>query len=91
MTEQADDPQAALECGTRVQLCNDTLQAFYGRYGTVLHVRRCPRSGQITHVAVQMDDLPASEGYAIFTPAQLSHHFNTADHHQLDRSNASIV
>jgi hypothetical protein len=72
MADQTNKPQAVLACGDRVQLCDNTLQAFYGRYGTVLHVRHCPRSGQITRIAVQMDDVPASEGYAIFTPANLA-------------------
>lgn len=81
MIHQPDTPQAILGCGARVELCNDTLQAFYGRYGTVLHVRRCPRSCQITHIAVQMDELPASEGYALFAPAELNHLSRpTADH-----------
>ena len=79
MTDQPHHSQLGLACGDRVQLRDDMLQAFYGRYGTVLHVHHCPRSGQIDRVAVQMDDVPASEGYAIFTPAQLGNCRNSAD------------
>jgi hypothetical protein len=76
MAGQPDDPQPKLACGDRVRLCDDTLQAFYGRYGTVLHVRHRRRSGQVTRIAVQMDEVPASEGYAIFAPEQLRRHLN---------------
>jgi hypothetical protein len=72
MADQSDDREIALAPGVRVQICNDTLQAFYGRYGTVLHIRTCPRSGHITRVDVHMDDLPAGEEPASFYPTQLS-------------------
>ena len=49
-----------LECGDRVQVCDDTLQAFYGTFGRVLQIRRCPRQGHTTRIDVQMDDMPHS-------------------------------
>ena len=62
---------APLVPGARVRVCDNTLQAFYGVYGTVLHVGTCRHSGQITRVDVQMDDLPASEGPARFRPSEV--------------------
>ena len=57
--------------GARVQLCNSTLQAFYGRYGTVLRIHTCPTSARPTYIDVQMDEVPPSEGPATFYPHQI--------------------
>jgi hypothetical protein len=57
--------------GVRVQLNDETLQAFYGRYGTVVRVRPCSACREQICVVVQMDDTPPSEGCAVFYPAQV--------------------
>jgi hypothetical protein len=57
--------------GMRVQLRNATLEAFYGCYGTVLRVHRCGEGGCKTYIDVQMDEVPAGEGYATFYPQDL--------------------
>jgi hypothetical protein len=57
--------------GMRVQLRNAMLEAFYGRYGTVLRVHRCGEDGCKTYINVQMDEVPAGEGYATFYPQDL--------------------
>ena len=57
--------------GVRVQLNDETLQAFYGRYGTVVRVRPCSACREQICVVVQMDDTPPSEGCAVFYPKQL--------------------
>jgi hypothetical protein len=72
MIGQLYNAPATLDCGDRVQVHDDTLQAFYGISGTVVKVCRCPRDGHVTRVDVQMDDLPPSEGHASFYPHELS-------------------
>jgi hypothetical protein len=57
--------------GVRVQLIDETLQAFYGRYGTVVRVRPCSACREQICVVMQMDDTPPSEGCAVFYPAQI--------------------
>jgi hypothetical protein len=72
MTISPNDRPRELRPGVRVQVCNSTLQAFYGHYGTVTYIRTCPRDGHITHVDVQMDDLPVDEPQAVFYPNEIS-------------------
>ena len=72
MIGQLDNAPATLDCGDRVEVHDDTLQAFYGSFGTVVKICRCPRDGHITRVDVQMDDLPLTEGHASFYPHELS-------------------
>jgi hypothetical protein len=66
MTGQPNTAPASLDCGDRVKVHDDTLQAFYGSFGTVVKICRCRRDGHVKRVDVQMDDLSASEGYASF-------------------------
>ena len=63
---------APLVPGARVRVCDNTLQAFYGVYGTVLCVGTCRHDGHITRVDVQMDDLPDGEGPARFRPGEIA-------------------
>jgi hypothetical protein len=72
MTIRYDDRLRELSPGVRVQVCNSTLQAFYGRFGTVTHIRTCPRDGHIIRVDVRMDDLPLDEVDAVFHPEEIS-------------------
>jgi hypothetical protein len=71
MIGQLNIAPATLDCGDRVEVHDDTLQAFYGSSGTVVKICRCPRDGHVTRVDVQMDDLPASEGHASFYPYEV--------------------
>lgn len=57
--------------GARVQLIDETLQAFYGCYGTVVKVRPCSACREHICVVVQMDETPPGEGCATFYPALL--------------------
>jgi hypothetical protein len=67
----ATDATRIFTPGVRVQLNDETLQAFYGRYGTVVRVRPCSACSEQICVVVQMDDTPPSEGCATFYPAQV--------------------
>ncbi len=51
--------------GARVRICEPTLQAYYGVYGTVLRLHGCA-SRPLTYVDVLMDDIPPDEGHAVF-------------------------
>ena len=72
MTGQPNTTLPALDCGDRVRVHDDTLQAFYGISGTVMKICRCSRDGHVTRIDVQMDDLPVSEGHASFYPHEIS-------------------
>lgn len=57
--------------GTRVQVQSATLEAFYGRYGTVLRVHTCRNNGRPAYIDVQMDEALMREGHATFYPHEI--------------------
>ncbi|GAB4194564.1 MAG: hypothetical protein OHK0022_10690 [Roseiflexaceae bacterium] len=57
--------------GARVRICEPTLQAYYGVYGTVIRLHGCA-SRPMTYVDVQMDDVPLDEGHAVFYVHEVS-------------------
>jgi hypothetical protein len=72
MSSQPKTPAGLVGCGDRVQVRDGTLQAFYGSFGTVVKICRCPRDGHVTRVDVRMDELSAGEAYASFYPHELN-------------------
>jgi hypothetical protein len=80
MIQRTNEQSLQLSAGRRVRVCDETLQAFYGVYGTVLRVATCRHDGHITHIDVQVDDLPAHEGYARFYPHEINPIASGASH-----------